>query len=287
MPSPPWPGPAPAASQILGPAPPPINRGPGTTVHAQIEDWLAELISVGRLAPGDRMPTEQDLAAWLGVSRMTLRHALANLARRGLVTRTVGRRGGTFVAESKLEQDLTTLAGFSEQLRRHGMVAGARVLSATERPAGPVAAAALEVAEGVALYEVRRVRLGDGRPIALEHSLFPAAVFPGMLGCRLDGSLYELLEANYGQRPCRARESLEPVSAGVTGGGGAGGEGRGGTHAGGADRLHRRGHAGGVRPRPVPRRPHPPGHVDLGAARPALTCRTGNRRGARPRSPAT
>jgi GntR family transcriptional regulator len=78
-------------------------------VHAQIEDWLAELSSVGRLAPGDRMPTEQDLAAWLEVSRMTLRHALANLARRGLVTRTVGRRGGTFVAESKLEQDLTTL----------------------------------------------------------------------------------------------------------------------------------------------------------------------------------
>jgi GntR family transcriptional regulator len=95
------------------------------------------------------------------------------------------------------------------------MVAGARVLSATERPAGPVAAAALEVTEGAPLYEVRRVRLGDGRPIALEHSLFPAAIFPGMLGCRLDGSLYELLEANYGQRPCRARERLEPVSAGV------------------------------------------------------------------------
>jgi GntR family transcriptional regulator len=161
------------------------------------------------------MPTEQDLAAWLGVSRMTLRHALASLARRGLVTRTVGRRGGTFVAESKLEQDLTTLAGFSEQLRRHGMVAGARVLSATERPAGPVAAVALEVAEGAPLYEVRRVRLGDGRPIALEHSLFPAATFPGMLGCRLDGSLYELLETNYGRRPSRARESLEPVTAGV------------------------------------------------------------------------
>jgi GntR family transcriptional regulator len=95
------------------------------------------------------------------------------------------------------------------------MVAGARVLSATERPAGPVAAAALEVAEGSPLYEVRRVRLGDGRPIALERSLFPAAIFPGMLGCRLDGSLYELLEANYGQRPTRAKESLEPVTAGV------------------------------------------------------------------------
>src|SRR6516164_5101604 len=195
--------------------PPRIVREPGSSLHGQIEDWLAGQIATGALAPGDRLPTEQDLAEWFGVSRMTLRHALAELARRGLVTKTVGRRGGTVVAAPKLEQDLTTLAGFSEQLRRHGMVAGARVLSATERPAGPVAARALEVAEGSPLYEVRRVRLGDGRPIALERSLFPAATFPGLLGCRLDGSLYELLEANYGQRPSRARESLEPVTAGV------------------------------------------------------------------------
>jgi DNA-binding GntR family transcriptional regulator len=211
------PGPrrAPVAPEILGPAPPEIVRGSGITVHGQIEEWLAEAIAVGRVAPGDRMPTEQDLAAWLGVSRMTLRHALAKLARRGLVTRAVGRTGGTFVAERKLEQDRTTLAGFSEQLRRHGMVAGARVLSATHRPAGPVVAAALQLREGDQVHEVRRVRLGDGKPIVLEHSLFPAALFPGLLQCRLDGSLYELLETRFGHRPHHARESLEPVTAGV------------------------------------------------------------------------
>src|SRR5712691_10355636 len=138
--------------------PPRIVREPGTTVHAQIEDWLAGQIATGALAPGDRLPAEQDLAAWFGVSRMTLRHALAELARRGLVTKAVGRRGGTFVAAPKLEQDLTTLAGFSEQLRRHGMVAGARVLSATLRPAGPAAAAALQIGQDGQVYEIRRVR---------------------------------------------------------------------------------------------------------------------------------
>jgi GntR family transcriptional regulator len=195
--------------------PPEIVRAPGTTFHAQIEDWLAEEIAAGALVPGDRLPTEHDLAEWFGVSRMTLRHALAALARRGLVTRTVGRHGGTFVAAPKLEQDLTTLAGFSEQLRRHGMVAGARVLNASQRPAGPAAAAALQIGDGDPVYEVRRIRLADGRPIVLERSLFPAARFPGMLECRLDGSLYELLEVRYGLRPYRARESLEPVTAGV------------------------------------------------------------------------
>jgi GntR family transcriptional regulator len=177
--------------------PPRIVREPGTTVHGQIEDWLAGQIATGALAPGDRLPTEHDLAKWFGVSRMTLRHALAELARRGLVTRTVGRHGGTVVAAAKLEQDLT------------------QVLSARSRPAGPAAAAALRLGEDDPVYEVRRIRLGDGRPIALERSLFPAARFPGMLEFRLDGSLYDLLETRYGLRPHRARESLEPVTAGV------------------------------------------------------------------------
>jgi GntR family transcriptional regulator len=201
--------------RVPGRKPPKLVRGPGVTVHGQIEDWLADAIAAGRLAPGDRLPTEQDLAAWLGVSRMTLRHALAELAQRGLVTRTVGRAGGTFVAEPKLEQDLTILAGFSEQLRRHGLVAGARVLAATEIPASAAAAAALDIAVGDPVYEVRRLRLAAGQPILIEHSLFPARHCPGLLESRLDGSLYEMLEQKYGQRPHRAKEILEPVTAGV------------------------------------------------------------------------
>jgi GntR family transcriptional regulator len=195
--------------------PPKLARGAGTTVHSQIEDWLSGAIATGRFKPGDKLPAEQDLAEWFGVSRMTLRHALGELARRGLVTRSVGRGGGTFVAEPKLEQDLTTLAGFSEQLRRHGVTPGARVLAATGYPAGPATAAALEISDDDHVYGVRRIRLADGRPIVLEHSRFPAALFPGMLDCRLDGSLYELLEVRYGQRPHHARERLEPVTASV------------------------------------------------------------------------
>ena len=201
--------------RLPGRKPPKLVRGPGVTVHGQIEDWLADAIAAGRLAPGDRLPTEQDLSAWLGVSRMTLRHALAELAQRGLVRRAVGRSGGTFVAEPKVEQDLTVLAGFSEQLRRHGLVAGARVLAAAEIKASPAASAALKISVGAPVYEVRRLRLAGGQPILIEHSLFPAERCPGLLGYRLDGSLYELLEEKYGERPHRAKESLEPVCAGV------------------------------------------------------------------------
>lgn len=201
--------------RLPGRKPPKLIRGPGVTVHGQIEDWLADAIAAGQLAPGDRLPTEQHLAAWLGVSRMTLRHALSELAQRGLVIRTVGRSGGTFVAEPKLEQDLTVLAGFSERLRKHGLVAGARVLAAAEVAASPAASAALGIGVGHPVYEVRRLRLAGGEPILIEHSLFPAQRCPGLLDNRLDGSLYELLEERFGLRPHRARESLEPVTAGV------------------------------------------------------------------------
>src|SRR5260221_9766417 len=104
---------------------PKLVRGAGLTVHGQIEDWLADAIATGRLAPSDRLPTEQDLAEWLGVSRMKLRHALAELAQRRLVTRSVGRSGGAVVAQPEVEEDPTVVAGFSEQLRRHGLLAGA------------------------------------------------------------------------------------------------------------------------------------------------------------------
>ena len=185
----------------------------GAPAHAQIEERLAEAIVAGELRPGDRLPPERELAERIGVSRMTLRQALDSLERRGMVVRARGRRGGTFVAEPKIERDMTNLAGFTEQLRRQGRTAGARVLSAREGPASRRTAAALGLDAGDPVFEVIRLRLSDGEPVALERSLFPARRFPGLLGHELEGSLYELLERRYGEIPFRAVERLEPVLA--------------------------------------------------------------------------
>jgi GntR family transcriptional regulator len=186
----------------------------GPPAHAQIEDRLAEAITGGELRAGDRLPSERELAHGLAVSRMTLRQALSSLERRGLLTRARGRRGGTFVAEPKIERDLTALAGLTQQLRRQGHHAGARVVSAREGPAGRRTASALGIEPGERVYEVVRVRLSDGEPLALERSLFPAERFPGLLDAPLEGSLYELLDRRYGEPPARALERLEPVVAG-------------------------------------------------------------------------
>ena len=193
--------------------PPRLSRGIGVPAHVQIEQWLTDAIASGELAAGDRLPPERDFAAALGVSRMTLRQALGRLERRGLLAKVIGCHGGTFVLQPKVECDLTTLIGFSEQLRRRGMTAGARVVSAAEEHAGPAVAKALGLQENDPAYLIVRVRLANEQPLALERSYFPARRFPGLLSHALDGSLYELLAERYGQRPQRALEALESVRA--------------------------------------------------------------------------
>jgi GntR family transcriptional regulator len=186
------------------------ERGPA---HAQIEAWLADAVAEGRLSAGDRLAPERELAERLGVSRMTLRHALSSLERRGLIARRVGRDGGTFVAEPKLE--LVGLAGLSDQLRALGLAAGARVLSAECRPASVAEAADLLLESAAPVYELVRIRLADGEPVALERTILPANAFPGLLDQPLERSLYELMRGRYDDVPVRAVERLEPSVAGA------------------------------------------------------------------------
>lgn len=182
--------------------------------HARIEQWLMRCINDGALLPGDKLPTEGELAASLGVSRMTLRQALASLEAKGVLVRRRGRGGGNFIARPKIECDLTGLVGFTEQMRRAQLRAGARVIKAATGPAHPTVAAALELPRGAAVHEVVRVRSANREPLALERSYFPAEVLPDLLAHPLTGSLYTLIRRLHGQPPSTARESLEPVVAG-------------------------------------------------------------------------
>jgi GntR family transcriptional regulator len=182
--------------------------------YQQIERWLASAISSGELNAGDRLPPERELASQLGVSRMTLRHALQVLESRGLITRTLGRSGGTFVQVPKIACDLNRMAGFTEQLKVNGLEPGAKVLTVEEVPADDVMCEHLEVAPGSPLYRIERLRLANGDPVALENSWFPALRFPKLIDLDLTDSLYTLLEERYGRRPTRALETLEAVPIG-------------------------------------------------------------------------
>jgi GntR family transcriptional regulator len=166
--------------------------------YAEIAARVEDAIAGGELAPGDRLPPERELAAAHGVSRMTVRQALHTLEARGLLRRSIGRNGGSFVAQPKLERDLGTFGGLSEQLRRQGVSPGARLVS-------------VSLVDGA--VEIVRVRLADGEPFALERSSFPSNRFAGLLDLDLTGSLYDLLGEHFDAAPARSVERIEPVLA--------------------------------------------------------------------------
>jgi GntR family transcriptional regulator len=198
----------PAAGARLRP-----RAGPDRRLVEDARHRLLDLISSGALRPGDRLGTERELAARLSVSRSTLRQVLAVLADSGIIRRVPGRAGGTFVAHTKVDRDLSVIVGLPEYLRRQGFVAGTQVLSATMSGADDVAANHLAVPAGSLVIDIVRIRLADGTPISLERVQLPAEVFPGLLELPLGGSIYDLLDSRYGITPDEVVEHLEVVEA--------------------------------------------------------------------------
>jgi GntR family transcriptional regulator len=191
---------------------PALERGSGP-LHATIGRQIAAAIASGQLPPGTRLPPERHLAESLGVSRMTVRQALGGLEHDGLLRRVVGRTGGTFVRERKVEPQRTGTAGLSAELRRQGLAAGAELISAEVEPARRRTAAALGLERGERVVVIVRLRLAGGKPLAVERSSLPVQLFPDIEDMDLGGSLYDLMDAGFGRRPVRAVEHLETAEA--------------------------------------------------------------------------
>jgi GntR family transcriptional regulator len=174
---------------------------------------LLDQIHAGLVTPGQRLAAERDLAQELGVSRSTVRQALAALEAAGEVQRVPGRGGGTFVKSRKVERDLSRVVGVPALLRSQGMTSGSRVISTGILTPDAATASALRLAPDELVVDVVRIRLADGSPISLEHVRLPAERFPRLLDQPLGGSLYDLLEELYDTRPGEAEEHIEVTPA--------------------------------------------------------------------------
>ena len=181
--------------------------------HLRIEQWLRGRIAAGHLVPDDKLPPEEDLAAALGVSRMTLRQALGSLEATGTLERRRGRAGGTFIREQHIDVDLTGLPGFTEQMSRSNIRAGARVVSVRRMRAKGAVATALELVGGRDVFEIIRVRSANRDPLALEETYLPCHLFEGLDQRRLTGSIYAIMRNDYDLAPHDAQEWLEPALA--------------------------------------------------------------------------
>jgi GntR family transcriptional regulator len=146
-----------------------LERG-SKPLHVTIAQQLAAAIASGALAPRDRLPPERHLAETLGVSRMTVRQALGDLERDGLLRRVVGRAGGTFVAEPDPAQAVGGSGGLSAELRRQGGATSVEPISAEVEPAGRRVTAALDLKRSDRVVVITRLRLAGGKPLAVERS---------------------------------------------------------------------------------------------------------------------
>ena len=160
------------------PADPPVREG-GLSRWRHIVATLEAEIADGTRPPAARLPTEAQFAARFAVNRHTVRRALEELSRQGLVKIEQGR--GSFVAEDVLDFAVSARTRFSETIRRHNREPSGRVLSLRETAADAVVAGHLGLADSARIIRLERLGLADGRPVTLGTHHFPAARLPGLL----------------------------------------------------------------------------------------------------------
>lgn len=161
------------------------SREPGVALWRQITRALEDEIAGGTLAPGARLPTEAQMAARFAVNRHTVRRALEELQRNGLVRVEQGR--GSFVAEDVLDYSVSSRTRFSEWIRRHNKEPSGRLLELRELPAEQSVATELGLRTGAKIVMLERLGLADGRPVNISQHFFPSARFPGLLLALRDG----------------------------------------------------------------------------------------------------
>jgi GntR family transcriptional regulator len=185
------------------------DRGP---LYLQLTRRIAEAIAAGRLAPGEGLPPEREMAALTGLSRVTVRKAVHALVQNGQL---VQRRGsGTFVAPrvERVEQALSLLTSFSEDMERRGKSVRSVWLSRAVHAPSPEEMMALGLTAHDRVARLERVRLADDVPLAIERASLSTAILPDPTA--VGASLYAVL-AERGLRPVRAVQRISAANLGA------------------------------------------------------------------------
>lgn len=193
----------------MGPAR--LDKNSPIPLYHQLQASVEARIGSGEWPPGRQLPSERELCEEYGVSRITVRQALAALANAGRVARQQGI--GTFVAPLRIEQHLNRLTGFTDEMQERGQKADAQLLRLERVPATFAVAQSLQREMGDPVIVVHRLRLADSEPLALETAYLREDLFPGLIDAKLeDHSLYRLLGDRYGIVPTRAEQQIESTS---------------------------------------------------------------------------
>ena len=183
-------------------------------LHSRLETSLRRLIESGQITAGSVLPGELELAAQLGVSRHTVRHALGVLTNEGLLRRERG-RGTTVVSATPtrvIERSLSTFYAFAWEIRARGAKQRSYVLERKSQSADAVLAQRLAVPVGAEVERIVRLRTADEDPLVFETAYLPRSLMAEIDTAVLEReSIYDELERAHGVRITRARESIRPI----------------------------------------------------------------------------
>jgi GntR family transcriptional regulator len=185
----------------------PLDEDNPTPLYLQLQQSIEEAVRKGSLKADDALPGERDLAKQLGISRVTVRKAITGLVKKGVLVQRWG--SGTFIApQMRLEQPLSRLSSFTDDMSARGLQSSAVLLSRSTGQASPDELMALGLSPGETVSRVNRLRLANGIPMAIEHAVVPSRFLPDP--ALVKQSLYSALHEQ-GFMPSRALQRLHAV----------------------------------------------------------------------------
>ena len=190
-----------------------LNNDAIQPLYIQLMQKIKNSISNGELKVGTRIPTEQELCTSYGVSRITVRKAISELEKQGILEKKQGK--GTFVTVPAIRRKLHEVNSFHDTCRMNGKRPSTKAINQRTVPASVVDEDELGVAPGSRVVETIRIHFADGIPVILEENHFSMA-YSYLLESDLNGSLYNLLE-ECGTEPAQATHviSLKKASPNI------------------------------------------------------------------------
>jgi len=195
----------PAAPTLVERLLPALDATGSQPLYQQLQRALRDAIDSGFLAADDALPSERQLAADLGVSRITVRKAIDGLAEEGLL---VSRQGSGNFVSARIDKNFAKLTSFSEDMRSRGRTPRSEWLKRTVGTVTPEEALKLALSPGSTVYRYHRLRFADNAPMAIEYATVVASALPSL--DTVEDSLYDALEAS-GHRPVRALQRLRAL----------------------------------------------------------------------------
>jgi len=181
----------------------------GAPLYLRLRRGIQEAVQNGTLLPGDALPSERDIAAGAEISRVTVRKAVEDLVKEGVLVQRHG--SGTFVAPrpARVEQSLSRLTSFTEDMARRGMTLRSEWLGRGICAPSPDEIMVLGLAADELVARINRLRIVDDAPLAIERASLSAAILPEPQA--VEHSLYAELERT-GHKPVRAIQRISAIN---------------------------------------------------------------------------